>query len=279
LLFSSDFFAFLRGLYLSMTHLHEFRPNLWLTELQLDDFAVRGAVIMGRDRVLIWDTLSHPRDMQPILPLLAGRNVIIVYSHADWDHIWGTAGLPLTNATIVGHYQCLRRFSADVPVMLRDKQQTQPTEWAEVKLIPPTMTFETELSLDLGDITVILRYLPGHTEDCIVAFIPEWGILLAGDTLETPLPLLESPDNLAAWVAALQRWQANPQLQLVIPSHGEIAGPELLQHNLTYLQALLEGHEPAISSELDDFYREAHQANLKRANIRVHEETQRKTKV
>jgi glyoxylase-like metal-dependent hydrolase (beta-lactamase superfamily II) len=249
-----------------MTQLHEFRPNLWLTELQLADFAVRGAVILGRDRVLIWDTLSHPRDMQPLLPLLAGRSITIVYSHADWDHVWGTAGLPMAEA-IIGHDHCLTRFSTDVPVTLRDKQQAEPTEWAEVKLIPPTMTFETELTLDLGDVTVILRHLPGHTEDCIVAFIPEWGILLAGDTLETPLPLLET-DSLVAWVTALQQWQNNPQLQIIIPSHGEIAGPELLQHNLTYLQVLLEGHEPTVPSELDDFYREAHQANLKRANIR-----------
>ncbi|MBA3874498.1 MAG: hypothetical protein H0X30_35660, partial [Anaerolineae bacterium] len=44
--------------------LSELRPNLWLTELNLDDFDVRGAVIIGENRVMVWDTLSHPRDMK-----------------------------------------------------------------------------------------------------------------------------------------------------------------------------------------------------------------------
>jgi len=39
--------------------LKEFRPGLWLTEASLDDFEVRGAVIIGAERAVIWDSLSH----------------------------------------------------------------------------------------------------------------------------------------------------------------------------------------------------------------------------
>ena len=35
-----------------MLSLQEFRPNLWLTELNLKDFAVRGAVIVGDEKDL-----------------------------------------------------------------------------------------------------------------------------------------------------------------------------------------------------------------------------------
>jgi hypothetical protein len=45
-------------------NLREFRPTLWLTELVLDDFDVRGAVIVGQERVLVWDTLSHLSTME-----------------------------------------------------------------------------------------------------------------------------------------------------------------------------------------------------------------------
>lgn len=48
----------------------------------------------GRRRALVWDTLSHPRDMAGWLPLISPLELVIVYSHADWDHIWGTAGPP-----------------------------------------------------------------------------------------------------------------------------------------------------------------------------------------
>src|SRR5574341_371526 len=77
-----------------MTIINEFRPGLLLTEVHLDDFDVRGAVIIGDNRTVVWDSLSHPRDMQPVLPLLEQKHWALVYSHLDWDHIWGTAGLP-----------------------------------------------------------------------------------------------------------------------------------------------------------------------------------------
>ncbi|MBU0970466.1 MAG: hypothetical protein KKC20_07455 [Proteobacteria bacterium] len=34
----------------------------------------------------------------------------IVHTHADWDHIRGTGGLPREGARIIGHRACLERF-------------------------------------------------------------------------------------------------------------------------------------------------------------------------
>jgi len=50
--------------------LKKFNDQIWLTEVELDGYQVRGALILGeRDAVLV-DTLSHPRDMVPLLPLI-----------------------------------------------------------------------------------------------------------------------------------------------------------------------------------------------------------------
>ena len=51
------------------TTLREVRPNLWLTELVLDDFDVRGAAVVGERRVLVWDMLSQPSDMAAVKAL------------------------------------------------------------------------------------------------------------------------------------------------------------------------------------------------------------------
>ncbi|MFN8490366.1 MAG: MBL fold metallo-hydrolase [Caldilineaceae bacterium] len=245
-----------------MLALQEFRPNLWLTELDLKDFAVRGAVIVGDQRAVVWDTLSHPRDMTPVLPLIGDKELVIVYTHADWDHVWGTAGLPYAAKTIIGQTQCLARFAADVPTKLQEMQAVEPGQWDEVELIAPTTTFQDELSLALGGVTLTLHYLPGHTEDCIVGFIPEWGVLLAGDTVETPLPVVPTDSPLDQWLAALEMWAQNPRVQTVIPAHGMIGGRELIERNIAYLHALREGRPPDVSGELDDFYRETHAANI-----------------
>ena len=53
-------------------------PDIWLTQVTLDDFDVRGALILGGTRVVVWDTLSHPRDMRLFEPLIGDRDIVIV---------------------------------------------------------------------------------------------------------------------------------------------------------------------------------------------------------
>jgi glyoxylase-like metal-dependent hydrolase (beta-lactamase superfamily II) len=243
-----------------MTNIKQFAPNLYLTEVHLDEFDVRGAVIVGSKRAVVWDTLSHPRDMQPVNALVEGKHTMVVYTHADWDHIWGTAGLRYQE--IIAHDQCHERFLNDVPFTLQEKKTEQPDQWNEVILVPPMMTFSGKMTIDLGDVTLELRHLPGHTLDCIVGFIPEWGVLLPGDTLETPLPVVEEYSPVEAWIQELQRWEQDQRVLTIIPAHGDIADRSLLTHNIKYLKSLLDGSDIQLPAVMQPFYHETHQKNL-----------------
>jgi glyoxylase-like metal-dependent hydrolase (beta-lactamase superfamily II) len=245
-----------------MTTLRKFRPGLLLTEVHLNDFDMRGAVIIGSKRAAIWDSLSHPRDMLPLRDILP-EEWSLIYSHADWDHVWGTAGLPYQDKAIIGHANCLARFSEDVPLELQEKKTAQPGHWDEVVLIPPTVTFDHDLSLDLGGLTLSLHHLPGHTEDCIVGFIQEQGILLAGDTVETPFPVVNFEDLIDEWISGLRNWESDARVQHVIPSHGVIGGRELIRQNIIYLENLKNSSPSALPADLDDFYRKTHEENLR----------------
>ena len=245
----------------SMTTIKEFLPGIFLTVLRLPDFDVRGAVIIGSKHAVIWDSLSHPRDMLPLRDLLP-EEWSLIYSHADWDHVWGTAGLPYQDKTIIGHANCLARFSEDVPLELQEKKTAQPGLWDEVVLIPPTITFEHDLSLNLGDLTLSLHHLPGHTEDCIVGFIQEQGILLAGDTVETPFPVVNSAGLIDEWLEGLRNWERDVRVQHIIPSHGALGGRELIRQNIIYLENLKSGSPIELPDDLDDFYRQTHEDNL-----------------
>lgn len=244
--------------------LKKLQAGLWLIEIKLADFAVRGVCIESESHVVVWDTLSHPHDMAPILPLLHDKPLIIIYSHADWDHIWGTAGLPHESGSIIGQRLCQARFSADVPETLQTMQQAEPSKWDAVELIPPSLTFESYLSLNLGNVTLELHHLPGHSTDCIVGFIPEWGVLLAGDTVETPLPVLYQDSPLDAWLDALEDWHKQPTLKTVIPAHGAIGGKEIIHQTMTYLQRLRDGLQIEFSEPLDEFYQQTHETNQQR---------------
>lgn len=240
-----------------------YREGLYLIEAPLGGtLIVRGALILGSVRAVVWDTLTRPDDMQAVLPLLGDRPVTVIYSHADWDHIWGTAALPY--AEVLAHTRCAARFAdpTDVAATLREHQAARPGYYDAVTLVPPTRTFEETLSLDLGDLTLELYALPGHTPDCIVAFVPAWKILFAGDTVETPLPYVPGPDQLAGWAAALERWAADERIATVIPCHGMIGGSELLRRNAAYLRGLPDGSSP-LPPDLDEAYKEVHTANLR----------------
>jgi glyoxylase-like metal-dependent hydrolase (beta-lactamase superfamily II) len=238
--------------------------GVFATEVALGEYDVRGVLLVGDTRAVVWDTLSHPRDMACWLSLIGGRDLVVVYSHADWDHVWGTAGLPLDRAAIVmGHRACQARFTVDVPRTLRERQLAEPGAWDEVMLIAPDTVFDVETTVDLRSMTLELHHLPGHTPDTIVGFVPEQGLLLMGDTAETPFPVVPTDSPLSVWVEGLEHWERDPRVRTVVPAHGPVGGVDILQRNIHYLRALLEGRPPLVTEPLTDFYRTTHEANLR----------------
>ncbi len=47
--------------------------GVFATDVALGEYDVRGVLLVGNTRAVVWDTLSHPRDMARWLPLLASR--------------------------------------------------------------------------------------------------------------------------------------------------------------------------------------------------------------
>ena len=244
-----------------MRRLHELRPNLWTLDVILPECRVRSVVVVGDKAAAVWDSLTHPADMQALAETLGSRPFHLIYSHADWDHIWGTAGFARAPLNIIAHQDCARRFARDVPQTLRKMRAAAPGRWDAVRLMPPTLCFRSELTLDLGGLRLQLQHLPGHTRDGIIGWIPEWGVLLGGDAIETPLPLLNETDSLPGWLAALEGWAAEPALKRAIPAHGTVDGRESLDRTVAYLRALLAGDDDFDLPALDDFYAAAHRAN------------------
>ncbi len=240
----------------------ELRKGLYVVESRVDDFDVRCAVVLGTERALVWDTLAHPEQMRSVPPLLEGRAVTLAYSHADWDHVWGAAALPSV-FEVLAHVACAERFRHEVPEELARRRAVEPGRWTEVQIRPPTHTFQEACELDLGGVTARLVHLPGHTADCCVAWIPEWGVLLAGDAVETPIPLLNDGAAVPGWLRGLSQWDEEEALSLVVPSHGRIGGRELFSETREYLEALLRGGALRRLLELPAFYRRAHTENLR----------------
>ena len=235
-------------------------PGLHLLETEVEDFDVRAAVIVGATEAVVFDTLAHPLQMEGVAALVGGRQLTVVYSHADWDHAWGTCALD--PARVVAQEAAAARFLDDVPAELGERRSRDPATWDAVTLVPPTVTFDARLDMELGGVTLELHALPGHTPDCRVGFLPEWGVLLAGDTVETPLPVVNDGGAVPGWMDRLADWLRHPGVTQVVPSHGRIGGKELVEETLAYLDGVSRGRAGPDPGALPPFYRETHLRNV-----------------
>ncbi len=206
--------------------------------LQVDAYAV-----LSRHYIVLCDTLLCPEDADFILQSLAvertGRQVLVVNSHADWDHVWGNSYFGgEQSAPIIAHAQCATRLrSPEAHRLWQEYQQHYPI-FRNVALLPPTITFTTELEISGGDLTLQLFAAPGHTHDHIAIWISELRLLLAFDAVEQPWLTLYDAQSVPLLYATLRKF-LSLQPQRVLCSHGEsTGGPALVQENLDYLQVV-----------------------------------------
>ncbi len=248
------------------------------------------AVISDR-YVVICDTLLSPTDMQDVVDwasdaLQAGRELLVVNSHADWDHCWGN-GYFWESAPIIAHRLCRVRMQSEEARRELADFQSRYALFHDVELTPPMLTFTDRLTISGGDLTLELFPAPGHSPDHIAAWLPELRLLLAFDAVEFPLPVIANAESVDAMFATLERFR-DLRPRRVLCSHGN--SPDLVNRNLAYLReiearcrTLLHTHQPTdaeiepdligfpfsevidgISEPLDTaFYSQAHTNNIR----------------
>lgn len=198
--------------------------------------------IITRDYVVVCDTLLCPEDMEAVLrevqDELAGRQLLVVNSHADWDHTWGNNYFQGRHAApIIAHASCRERMLAKEAQEGLDEYQKRFDCFQHVVLRPPTLTFNDQLTIEGGDLTLQLLHTPGHQRDQVSLWIPELRLLLAFDVAEFPLPSLESEQAAPLMLSSLERLCAL-QPERVLCGHGKRNSVATLTGNLAYFREI-----------------------------------------
>lgn len=207
---------------------------------EFGDLEVDSYVVLSQRYAVLLDTLLCPEDMQQLLSLLGdslqGRTLLVVNSHSDWDHAWGNAFFTGEHfAPIISHELCPPRLLAEeARTLLADYQSRYPL-FSSVALHPPTITFQTSLTLYGGDLTLELFSAPGHHSDHLAAWLPEIRLLLAFDAAEKPIPILDGPTGVAPMLSTLEHFLTLAPRR-VLCSHGRTTDVACVEQNLAYLR-------------------------------------------
>jgi glyoxylase-like metal-dependent hydrolase (beta-lactamase superfamily II) len=111
------------------------------------------------------------------------------------------------------------RLSYLSDAVLADKAAT---EWAPTPVLPPNVTLEDKLVLDPGKRTVEVLYLGrGHTGTDLLVHLPAEGILLVGDLVSWPVPLVGSTSHPAEFATTLRR-ALDLRPRMIVPGHGPV---------------------------------------------------------
>ncbi|MGY1632283.1 MBL fold metallo-hydrolase [Geodermatophilus sp. SYSU D01186] len=160
----------------------------------------------------------------------------IVNTHHHGDHTYGNYLFP--QATIVGHDLCRQTMLA---VGLETKEWFPGVEWGDLEIAAPTVTFEDSVTVYCDDVATTLRYVgqPAHTTNDVTMWVPERGLLFAGDLVfngGTPFVVMGSVQGL---VDALTELQALDPATLV-PGHGAVCDGGVIAGQLEYLRFVQE---------------------------------------
>jgi glyoxylase-like metal-dependent hydrolase (beta-lactamase superfamily II) len=223
-------------------------------------------IVLTTRYVILIDTLFNPATAAELLAIASqhlhdGRTLLVINTHADWDHCWGNqlfAGPEaIAPAPIIATTRCAARFGAEMTRKLTQLKLSEPERFGQVRPIAPTIQFEERLMIDGGDLTLELFLAPGHTDDHIAITIPEIAMLLAGDAAEYPFPFATTVESLPQLRATLGMMAATKPEQAFYCHAPEGSGPELVQQNIAYFDRVEEACRAATSrgivvSESDD---------------------------
>ncbi|HKY04282.1 MAG TPA: MBL fold metallo-hydrolase [Blastocatellia bacterium] len=113
----------------------------------------------------------------------------------------------------------------------------------------PNVTFDHELTIDLGNREVEIKHLGrGNTAGDAVVYLPKEKILVAGDLLDHPVPYLGGgfPSELVTTLKKMSALDA----QAIIPGHGELMRGDYARAHLKNVSDFVEAVIAVVSKEV-----------------------------
>ncbi|MBF0107575.1 MAG: MBL fold metallo-hydrolase [Magnetococcales bacterium] len=204
-------------------------------------FAANAGIVIGRDGVLVVDTLISAREgerfVADIRKVTDKPILFVVNTHTHLDHAFGNIVFARMGATLISHEAEQATLATKGSEMLKNTgvYGLKPEDMAGTEIVVPRLSFNGQMSVDLGGVTVRLIHLgPSHTSGSSVVYIPESKILFAGDILFTDFHPYLADADFDGWSKTLDQLMAM-EVERIIPGHGPLSTKKDLQAMKEYL--------------------------------------------
>ncbi len=203
--------------------------------------------------VMCVDSCATERRTRDFLTAVSGvtrlpvRTLVNTHSHAD--HVTGNA--LFESATIVAHEET-RAAMLGPTLPPGGAGFWEPFDPGSLPLAPPMLTFRDSISLWIDDLRCDVQHvgMAAHTTNDSFLWVPSRRILYAGDLIfngGTPFCLTGSVTGLIR-VLTEQITPLDPEL--IVPGHGDICGPEVIDPIVDYLRLVVHAARDGIATGL-----------------------------
>lgn len=247
------------------------------TEIAKDVYAYttqgdpNSAVVIGEESVLVMEAQATPVMAEALIAKI--RTVTdkpikyLILSHYHAVRVLGASAFK--GAEIIASDKTLEMINERGEQDFKSETDRFPRLFRSVESIPhltyPTITFETAMTINLGNRIVELKHVgAGHTRGDIVAWIPDCKVLFSGDLLEYGATPYCGDAQLEEWPKTLQLIKALGA-EAAVPGRGnalfnEKEVNESIDSTTKYVTMLLETAKAAVAKGLDltEAYKEIH---------------------
>jgi cyclase len=206
-----------------------------------NSFAANAGIIVGRDAILVVDTLISAKEAQRFIKdirKISDKPIkYVVDTHYHLDHAFGNCEFAKLGATIISQANDRKNLAQKGEAELKSAKSYGLTdeEMAGTVVTLPTITFADRMTIDLGDELVELIFVASsHTDGSALVYLPSRKILFAGDVLFTDFHPFMGDSNVEGWVETLD-YILFLDANTIIPGHGPISGKKDIAEMKSYL--------------------------------------------
>ena len=192
-------------------------------------FAANAGIVIGRDGILVVDTLTSAKEAQRFLAdirKISDKPIkYVVNTHTHLDHAFGNGVFAKQGAIIISHDADRRLLEKVGEATLKNIANfgLKSEDMVGTEIDYPSLTFNDRMTIDLGGETVeLIRVAPSHTEGSVIAYLPAKKLLFSGDILFTDFHPYLADGDIPGWTKTLDALLAM-DVERIIPGHGPLS--------------------------------------------------------